>query len=457
MPTTVDIESQRMLLGTTPVRKLYHGANLIGTRIAELFANGEQGVWFDPSDLSTLFQDAAGTIPVTGVEQPVGLMLDKSGRGNHTSQVTTTARPILSARVNLLNNTPWEGAVVGAAETCLPPTGWVKGFWTSGSIDAITDVNGDKALTFTATSGRIQFSQTLSVKEGDVLVSRVDVLATSGLSAQALLDFTGSGTRQFFFNGSPISGSTLISQSGQLSCTFTAGVGTTSVSARFGIGTNASASGTVTVCRPDFRYAVDAPNLPAYQRVISSSEYSTEGFQYYLRFDGVDDFMSTASTVNLSMASELAAMVAVYVPPEQTARGTVLELGTSYANPGCVGMEAPMFSATSVGMGYRGSGVESARSVSAGKDPIGTVVFGGTLDLNAPLVQLRVNSINKQQSTISAGPGPFANATLFLGTRNGNLQRFKGRLYGAVLCGKRVLSPELNSLEQFLRNKSRAY
>lgn len=43
-----------------------------------LFLSGEQGVWYDPSDLSALFQDAAGTIPVTGMEQPVGLMLDKS-------------------------------------------------------------------------------------------------------------------------------------------------------------------------------------------------------------------------------------------------------------------------------------------------------------------------------------------------------------------------------------------
>jgi hypothetical protein len=43
-----------------------------------LFANNEPGVWYDPSDTSTLFQDAAGTTPVTAVEQPVGLMLDKS-------------------------------------------------------------------------------------------------------------------------------------------------------------------------------------------------------------------------------------------------------------------------------------------------------------------------------------------------------------------------------------------
>lgn len=43
-----------------------------------LFANGEQGVWYDPSDFTTMFQDAAGTTPVTAVEQPVGLILDKS-------------------------------------------------------------------------------------------------------------------------------------------------------------------------------------------------------------------------------------------------------------------------------------------------------------------------------------------------------------------------------------------
>jgi hypothetical protein len=42
-----------------------------------LFQNGEQGWWYDPSDFSTLFQDAAGTTPVTAVEQPCGLMLDK--------------------------------------------------------------------------------------------------------------------------------------------------------------------------------------------------------------------------------------------------------------------------------------------------------------------------------------------------------------------------------------------
>ena len=66
------------------------------------FAASEPGAWYDPSDMSTLFQDSAGTTPVTAVEQPVGRMLDKSGRGNHAIQATTTKRPVLSRRVNLL-------------------------------------------------------------------------------------------------------------------------------------------------------------------------------------------------------------------------------------------------------------------------------------------------------------------------------------------------------------------
>lgn len=46
--------------------------------IKKLFANNEQGFFYDPNDLNTMFQDAAGTIPVTAAGQPVGLVLDKS-------------------------------------------------------------------------------------------------------------------------------------------------------------------------------------------------------------------------------------------------------------------------------------------------------------------------------------------------------------------------------------------
>jgi hypothetical protein len=67
-------------------------ANTFSLRSA-LFA-GTQGVWYDPSDLSTVFQDAAGTI-AGAVDQPVGRILDISGNDNHASQAVSGDRPTL--------------------------------------------------------------------------------------------------------------------------------------------------------------------------------------------------------------------------------------------------------------------------------------------------------------------------------------------------------------------------
>lgn len=63
------------------------------TAISSLFAGGEQGVWFDPSDITTMFQDTAGTVPVTAAGQSVARINDKSGRGNHATQATAGSRP----------------------------------------------------------------------------------------------------------------------------------------------------------------------------------------------------------------------------------------------------------------------------------------------------------------------------------------------------------------------------
>ena len=59
------------------------GQLLSGTRTASfsplsLFAASEPGVWYDPSDLTTMFTDTAGTTPVTTPGQIVALLLDKS-------------------------------------------------------------------------------------------------------------------------------------------------------------------------------------------------------------------------------------------------------------------------------------------------------------------------------------------------------------------------------------------
>ena len=59
----------------------------------DLFFLGEQGAYYSPVDISTLFQDAAGTVPVTADGDPVGRMIDLSGNGNSAAQSTSAARP----------------------------------------------------------------------------------------------------------------------------------------------------------------------------------------------------------------------------------------------------------------------------------------------------------------------------------------------------------------------------
>ncbi|WP_323041159.1 hypothetical protein [Gemmobacter sp.] len=72
-------------LGITGVRGLWSPARL--------FSAGSQGLFLDPSILSSMSQDTAGATPVTGPGQPVGRAMDRSGRGNHATQATAAQRP----------------------------------------------------------------------------------------------------------------------------------------------------------------------------------------------------------------------------------------------------------------------------------------------------------------------------------------------------------------------------
>ena len=95
---------------------------------SDLFASGEQGAWYDPSDLSTMFQNSAGTTPVTAVEQPVGLLLDKSKGGRQSLAVTGwAAEGSGDGTVTVVGNTI---TITGATTTTrvdLASPGWAIG------------------------------------------------------------------------------------------------------------------------------------------------------------------------------------------------------------------------------------------------------------------------------------------------------------------------------------------
>lgn len=107
-----------------------------------LFASGEQGVIFDPTDLSTLFQDTSGTSAVTASGQAVARMNDISGNGNDVTQSNLANRPtynVTSGKSSLV-------FVPGDSTSFSLPTALLSG-WTSG-----TGMFGAKATADPATS-----------------------------------------------------------------------------------------------------------------------------------------------------------------------------------------------------------------------------------------------------------------------------------------------------------------
>lgn len=65
----------------------------VGGSLLSLFANGEDGFLFYPMVAAGLFQDTAGTTPVTADGDPVGRDVDQSGKGNNALQATAGKRP----------------------------------------------------------------------------------------------------------------------------------------------------------------------------------------------------------------------------------------------------------------------------------------------------------------------------------------------------------------------------
>jgi hypothetical protein len=141
---------------------------------SSLFAASEPGVWYDPSDLTTLFTDTAGTTPVTATGQTVARINDKSGRGNHATQATTASRPTyginpITGTRNLLLATDTmatQSRTVTAAAHTLSFTGTgtvtLTGASTAGPLVG-TGAGNRVSLTFTPTAASLTMTVSGSV------------------------------------------------------------------------------------------------------------------------------------------------------------------------------------------------------------------------------------------------------------------------------------------------------
>jgi len=508
---------------------------------SSLFATGEQGVWYDPSDLTTLYQDAAGTTPVTAVEQPVGLMLDKSkglvlgpelvtngtfasnlsgwtqSTPNYWTWVNGRAYHVNSTNYNEISQTlttfskpvqiEFDYECLTASTTAqwfyINAAGVVKSYASDGIPRLAAGVgkmryvalDGIQKIGFSRYSQAEFYIDNISVRElpgnhafqttstkRPVLSARVNgLLSTENLTGAG--GVSGSATRTAntltvtssmgdgYYQTSPFIGSVPVNVPITVSAELS-GAGTIRLAALNGsgnpidtkivtltatptrytvtttntstgtncgisIGSNGAAT-TVTVSKLDYRVSNTGVNLPAYQKVNTATDYDTQGFPTYLKFDSIDDALQT-NNIDFTATDKMTVFAGVRKLSDAAA-GAAAELSVNWAlNSGAFGMFSPGSTVLN-GFAFRSNGTATSLvDVQPYASPT-TNVLTGIGDISGDQAILRVNGIQAAISTSDQGTGNYGNYPLYIGARAGTSLFFNGLLYQLIIAGGSVIN-----------------
>lgn len=410
----------------------------------------------------------------------------KSLAGNHASQSTSTSRPVLSARVNLLtyteqfDNAAWtlvniaafgSGSVANAttapngtttADLIVPNTA----FGTHGIFQAAATVSNGasyKASWYVKPNGYTK----LAIVENQVTGYSVAFDATG--SGSVLYQDNATGTITALANGwyeithTSVSGGTLFRpQIFVLPSSYTTG-------SVIGSWTPNGTSG-LYIWGADLRPSNAGVGLPSYQRVgaatsgtssaAGNADYDTTGFPLYLRFDGTDDFLVTG-TINPGSVDKAQVFAGIARTAITTSYQCLLETSTAMdSNNGAISL----FSESASG----GSRIYAASkgTTSAAAVP-GTGVLTGTGPyvlthqsiIAAPSVSLRGNGTSVATDISSQGTGYYGTHALYLGRRGGSTLPANMNLYSLILrfSAANLDAATIASTETWVNSKTRAF
>lgn len=247
--------------------------------IVAAIAGQYNGAFFDAQDMSTMFQDAAGTVPVTAMEQPVGLWLDKSGKGNHATQSVTASRPVVSARYNLLTKTEdfsdavWSKQFAGTASIPVVTNNFATApDGTQTAARLVLALNG--GVTTTDRSCLSQANPTLSTS---VCTSIVWAKSNTG-QTYTVQQRAGGTVQNIVIDGTWRKYSYISTTLNDI---------THWLALRGAYGTSDYVD--ILIWHPQLSVGTTVIN---YQRVNTTTDYDTVGFKKYLKFDGVDYYLN---------------------------------------------------------------------------------------------------------------------------------------------------------------------
>jgi len=482
------------------------GQLLSGTRTASfsplsLFAASEPGVWYDPSDLTTMFTDTAGTTPVTTPGQIVALLLDKSKGlalgsevlvngtfdGDSTTGWTLPSGSSVSGGKLVLatpvsNVTTATTVVIGKAyqwefTVSNYTSGTVNfGFGRSGVVFGATgngtyrgieiSVGATTAPRFLSTGSPNASIDNISVRElsgfhatqattasrptyGIVplggrrnLLLATDTMATQSLTVAAVahtLAFTGTGT--VTLTGASIAGPLVgTGASNRVSLTFTPTAASLTL----------TVVGSVTLAQLEL-----GSTATAYQRVTTQYDVTESGVQSlsYLFFDGVANFLVTPT---ITPGVDKAQVFVGVRKLSDAARGTIVEHSATIAsNNGSFHLTAP--NAASATFGFESKGTTLTDAVATFAAPT-TRVVTGVGDIAGDSTSIRANGTQQDQDTTDQGTGNFLAYPLYIGRRAGTTLPFNGQIYSMIVrFGANLDAGTITSTETFVNQKTGAF
>ena len=325
------------------------------------------GMWISPRTLTSEWQDYTGTTPVVtpgtvaDSANPVGLALDiRAGAtvltdpGNHMLQSTSAARPLMSARVNLITGSEdfTVGSNWGAGDTTLE-TGFIEGGVTfSKFVENTTTANHDRFAKIGLPSG-VHCIYSAKFKSGERSIATIrtwDATYTSDASCTTYFDLTTQDI-QLASNGVTTAG-IIPEGNGIFRCWvgITPNHNTAVGSPSFGMSTSFGA----------WTYAGDgvsglyvggaqvefSDSLGVYQAIGPTGTYSGVVSPIFQKYDGVDDGMATAAFSAGTLINGMDCMIAVRRDSAALVIAGLYEtagLGTRYTGYAEIGVSGPCF------------------------------------------------------------------------------------------------------------------
>ena len=370
-----------------------------------LFANGETGAWYDPSDFSTLFQDAAGTTPVTAVEQPVGLMLDKS-----------------------------KGLVLGP-ELLSSPSTWTpiipsNNSWSVNTATGIVTATNTKSVSDDLSIGSLTGSFI-----GQAFLVSGNIISISGGS----IGLYSSRATYGFSRNSPGKCYAVMfaTQTGRGGLSLDASIGTSAVVANLSIR--------------------ELPGCHAGQ--FTNTNYrpllkQNANGNYYLLCNGSNNFLATLQSIDFTTTNKMSVFAGVRKLSDATNARIIAELSaTVESNNGSFSLQGPNAADAATYL-WQSKGTALTDAQATGRTAPITNILTGLGNIGGDSSILRINGLQVDSDSGDQGTGNYGNYPLYIGSRGGSSLFFNGHIYSLIVRGAQTPANLIAATERYVARKT---